>query len=141
VFTRVSYKADASVHGSEAQRAAVGFLSFFNSSQRLNWGAIWSRLAKSVLARIVGLTCVFALHLASAQTVKSWNGSISTDWYNATNWIPSGVPALNDTIYFTNGGTITCSAAVTVGGQFNWVGGTLTGSPITIATNGVMSLS
>ena len=133
----MSHKADESVTRSVPLGPLVGLLCLCVSRRPMSW----SKICSSLLSRIVGLTCIFACQLTLAQTVKSWNGSISTDWYNATNWIPSGVPALNDTIYFTNGGTIACSAPITVGGQFNWGGGTLTGSPITIATTGVMSLS
>jgi len=78
--------------------------------------------------------------LALAQTNRTWNGSVSSDWFNATNWIPVGVPASNDLVNFTNG-TITLTAPVTINGQFNWSGGTLSGSPLTIATNGLLTIS
>src|SRR5215468_9550722 len=87
------------------------------------------------------LVALFAtsIRTAQAQTTKTWNGSANTDWFNATNWIPAGVPATNDTVNF-NSGTITFTAPVTISGQFNWSGGTLDGNPLTVATNGVMNL-
>ncbi|HEV2391800.1 MAG TPA: Ig-like domain-containing protein [Verrucomicrobiae bacterium] len=74
-----------------------------------------------------------------AQTSRTWNGSVSTDWYNASNWTPAGVPAANDTVNF-NGGNINLSAPVTINGQFNWSGGTLSGNPLTIASIGTLNL-
>src|SRR6266851_4246728 len=70
----------------------------------------------------------------------TWTGTVSADWFNTNNWTPVGVPASGDTINF-NTGTINLTAPVTINGQFNWSGGTLSGSPLTIATNGVLSLS
>ena len=84
--------------------------------------------------------CLVALNLVSAQTNRIWNSSISSDWSNATNWTPVGVPASNDTINFSKG-TINFTGPVTINGQFNWSGGTLSGNPLTIASNGVMNVS
>src|SRR5208283_2759936 len=79
---------------------------------------------------------------AGAQTNRTWNGSISSDWFNATNWIPAGVPAPDDIVNFSNAnGTITLTAPVTISGQFNWSAGTLNGNPLTIASNGVMNIN
>ncbi|HWX19080.1 MAG TPA: hypothetical protein VN578_04135, partial [Candidatus Binatia bacterium] len=69
----------------------------------------------------------------------TWNGSVSPDWFNPTNWTPSVVPGPDDTLNFSSG-TINLSAPVTINGQFNWSGGTLSGSPMTITTNGLLSL-
>jgi len=79
----------------------------------------------------------------SAQTNRTWNGSVNTDWFNAANWTPAGVPAPNDVINFTNpSGTIDLTAPVTLNGQFNWSGGVLSGSnALTIASNGVMNIN
>ena len=89
-----------------------------------------------VLAWFVGSD--FAL----AQTNRTWNGSVSSDWFNATNWIPVGVPASNDIVNLTNASsTVTLTSPVTINGQFNWSGGTLSGSPLTIATNGLLTIS
>ena len=99
----------------------------------------WKRLLAAsmlVLAWFVGSD--FAL----AQTNRTWSGSVSSDWFNATNWIPVGVPASNDIVNLTNASsTVTLTAPVTINGQFNWSGGTLSGSPLTIATNGLLTIS
>ncbi len=76
----------------------------------------------------------------SAQTTRFWNGSINTDWFNPTNWIPTGVPAANDSITVSNG-MVNLTAPVTIAGQLNWTGGILSGSPLTIASNGMMSIN
>jgi hypothetical protein len=68
----------------------------------------------------------------------TWNGSAG-DWYNTNNWTPAGLPATNDTINF-NSGTINLSAPVLIAGQFNWNGGTISNTSLTIASNGVMVL-
>ena len=52
---------------------------------------------------------------------------------------PAGVPASGDTIVF-NGGAITLTAPFTCNGQFNWSGGTLSGNPLTIGSNGVLNI-
>src|SRR5208337_3808462 len=86
------------------------------------------------------LTFILSLGFASAQTNRTWTGSVSTDWFNPNNWSPTGVPATNDIINFTNG-TISLSAPVIVSGQFNWSGGALSGDALTIASNGIMNLT
>ena len=83
---------------------------------------------------------ILSVRTADAQVTKNWNGTVSTDWYNPTNWLPTGVPAANDIVNF-NSGTITLTAPVTVSGQFNWSGGTLVGKPLTVTTGGVMTLT
>ncbi len=50
------------------------------------------------------------------------------------------MPSPYDTIVF-NGGTITLTSTVTIHGQFNWSGGTLTGGALTVASDGVLNLS
>ncbi len=75
-----------------------------------------------------------------AQTSRTWNGSVNSDWFNPTNWIPTGVPATNDLITVSNG-TINLTAPVTIAGQLNWSGGTLSGNAMTIASNGVMNIN
>ncbi|MGA3268671.1 MAG: hypothetical protein ABSE16_17855 [Verrucomicrobiota bacterium] len=93
-------------------------------------------------ASVLVLAWFVGSDFAGAQTNRTWNGSISSDWFNATNWIPAGVPAPDDIVNFTNAnGTITLTAPVTINGQFNWSGGTLSGSPLTIATNGLLTIS
>ncbi len=98
---------------------------------------------KSQAAFHSGLVCIFLVlvaTVASGQTTKTWNGSNNSDWFNPTNWIPSGVPATNDNINFTNG-TINLTAPVTHNGQFNWASGTLSGNGLTIAPNGELTVS
>jgi hypothetical protein len=77
---------------------------------------------------------------AMAQTNRTWTGSVSSDWFNATNWSPAGVPASNDTVNVTNG-SVNLSAPVTCHGQFNWSGGILSGNSLTIASDGLMTIS
>ena len=90
----------------------------------------------------LGATIGFILILnpAAAQTVYTWNGSANSDWFNSANWTPNGVPAFNDIINFTNG-TINLSAPVTIGGQFNWSSGVLSGEGLTIASGAVMNIN
>ncbi|MGP8235550.1 MAG: hypothetical protein ACLQVW_09080, partial [Limisphaerales bacterium] len=64
---------------------------------------------------------------------------MSSDWFDPNNWSPVGVPGAVDTVNFATG-TINLTAAVTIGGQFNWSGGTLEGSPLTVGSNAVMNL-
>ncbi|PWU16966.1 MAG: hypothetical protein C5B50_12250, partial [Verrucomicrobia bacterium] len=80
------------------------------------------------------------LTVVAVPATKTWNGSVSSDWFNPNNWTPIGVPACGDTINFSSG-TINLSSPVTIGGQFNWTGGTLSGSPLTIATNAVLNIT
>ena len=70
----------------------------------------------------------------------TWNGSVSTDWFNPNNWTPVGVPGPNDTVNFASG-TINLTAPVTFSGQFNWSGGTLSGNPLTITSNAMVDVS
>ncbi len=64
------------------------------------------------------------------------------DWFSPANWSPAGVPdgQAGEVISFY-GGTINLSAPVTINGQFNWLGGALTGSPLTIATGGMLGIA
>src|SRR3974390_3503205 len=70
----------------------------------------------------------------------TWTGAASTDWFKTNNWTPSGIPGSNDTVNFSSG-TINFPAPVIFGGQFNWSGGTLSGSSLTLTTNGIMNIS
>jgi hypothetical protein len=91
-------------------------------------------------ALAAALACLGWVAVASAQNAKTWNGSVSSDWFDPNNWTPPGVPATNDIVNFSSG-TLNATAPVTIYGQFNWTGGTLTGIPMTIATNGSLSLN
>jgi hypothetical protein len=76
----------------------------------------------------------------SVTTNITWTGAVSSDWFNPTNWTPAAVPGPNYTMTFSSG-TINFSAPVTLDGQFNWSGGTLTGSPLTIGSNAVLNIN
>jgi hypothetical protein len=70
--------------------------------------------------------------------ILTWNGSTSTDWNNATNWLPQQVPATNDHVIF-NSGTLTAPT----NGVFaimDWTGGTISGS-LTVKSNAVLNIS
>jgi len=71
---------------------------------------------------------------------KTWNGSVSADWFNPANWTPPGAPAPNDEVTFRSG-TINLTAPVTISGQFNWFGGSLGGNALTIASNALVNLA
>ncbi len=71
-------------------------------------------------------------------TTLTWNGSTSTDWNNATNWLPQQVPTTNDTVVFNSG-----SLTAPTNGAFatmNWSGGNLYGA-LTVASNAVLNIS
>ena len=83
----------------------------------------WPELERLAGCEYAGAGVVRRFGLCRAQTNRTWNGSISSDWFNATNWIPAGVPAPDDIVNFTNAnGAITLTAPVTINGQFNWSG-------------------
>jgi hypothetical protein len=71
---------------------------------------------------------------------STWNGSISSDWFTADNWTPPGVPGAGATIIMTNG-TISLASPVTIGGEFDWSGGTLSGDAMIIASGGTMNIA
>ncbi len=77
--------------------------------------------------------------LAAEGATVTWNGSVSSDWFNPTNWTPDAIPASGDTVNISSG-FINLTAPATIDGQFNWSGGTLMGNPLTIATNGVLNI-
>jgi hypothetical protein len=87
-------------------------------------------------AGLVGLIGSGAL---PAQVVRTWTGSTSSDWFNASNWSPAGVPAGTDTVNVTNG-TVNLTAPVTSSGKFNWAGGTLQGNALTIGNGGLLTI-
>src|SRR5271170_4906634 len=98
------------------------------------------RLQRRVCASIRFLLFCLSILLnvlnCSASTF-TWNGSAGSDWFNSANWTPTGVPTATDTVNFTTG-TIDLLDPVTIGGTFNWSGGTLSGIGMTIASSGVM---
>lgn len=99
----------------------------------------WKVFRFRYLGIIAGLT--FIAPFASAQTTRIWNGTISSDWFNATNWLPTGVPAPNDIVNITNGGQINLTAPVTISNQLYWSSAFLIGSSLTIASNAVMTIN
>ncbi len=70
----------------------------------------------------------------------TWTGTVSSDWFNANNWAPSGVPSSTDTINLT-GGAIILTAPVAIGGVLNWSAGNLSGSPLLITSAGVLNIN
>ena len=97
-------------------------------------------LTGTILLPLLCLSVLLKVGCCSAATF-TWNGSVSTDWFNNTNWIPAGVPASTDTVNFSNGTTINFTSPVTRSGVFNWGAGTLSGSPLTVASGGVLNIS
>src|SRR6185503_9771143 len=93
------------------------------------------KLRLSILLASAISLAVGSLHAATF----TWNGSVSSDWFNGNNWTPVGPPATNDTIT-VNSGTINLSAPVLIAGQFNWNGGTISNTSLAIASNGVLVL-
>jgi hypothetical protein len=95
-------------------------------------------------------------NLAKADN-KTWTGSTSTDWFNAANWTPAGVPAAGDNVFISSG-TVVANAAVSLAGlslsggnltlagttsvtNFTWTGGVLQGAgPLSVAAAGTMSI-
>lgn len=98
---------------------------------------LWKVFRFRYLGIAAGLT--FTTTFVSAQTTRTWNGTTSSDWFNATNWLPTGVPAPDDIVNITSGGLITLTAPVTISNQFNWSAGFLIGTnAMTIASNATM---
>ncbi len=77
----------------------------------------------------------------SNSVVKLWTGAADNNWTNASNWSPAGMPATNDAISVFTTGTINLTSPVTINSTLNWSGGTLAGSSLTIASNGVLNLA
>ena len=67
----------------------------------------------------------------------TWNGSTSTDWNNATNWLPQQVPTAIDMVVF-NSGTLIASTN-TAFAVMNWTGGSLFGV-LTVASGATLYL-
>jgi hypothetical protein len=80
---------------------------------------------------------IFASHLEGSAATLTWTGTNSSDFYNATNWLPMAVPASEDTLNITNG-HVDISPAFTSSGSMNWSGGSLSGA---IIISNVMAMS
>src|ERR1039458_5562542 len=68
----------------------------------------------------------------------TWNGSISTDWNNPTNWTPQQVPTVSDHVVI-NSGSVTIPAEG-VFAIMDWTGGEVDGA-LTVASNGVLNVN
>ena len=86
----------------------------------------------------------------------TWNGSVSTDWHNPTNWTPQQVPTTTDIAIINsgtvvadtnaqffalhlNGGSLSGSVVVRSNSVMNWNSGTLLASgSLTVETNGAL---
>ena len=91
---------------------------------------------KNRWAFLVGLTAFY--HFNSLGVTHYWTGAVSADFYNATNWVPVGVPTASDTFWITNG-NVNASPPFATAGQANWSGGSIAG--LNIAVGGVVTLS
>lgn len=67
-------------------------------------------------------------------TNYTWNGTVSSDWFTAANWTPSGVPGALDSAVLANNGTIALSQNVAIAG-WTMNNGTLQGSGALTVTN------
>ena len=108
-----------------------GSLSSVALPQQVQWDNIYSPTAFIIVA----------LSANSTNNTYTWTGAASSDWFNPTNWSPSVVPtgSANQIINFTNG-LVNLSSPITINGELNWLGGTLTGNPITIGQTGSLNL-
>jgi hypothetical protein len=105
------------------------------------------------------VSAVFWLAIAPAWSEeKTWTGAASTDWFNADNWSPAGVPQGEDTVVVSsgnvnvqtpasvsvlrlNGGTLAGISTLTVT-NMQWTGGQMTGTGVTcIARSGQLVIS
>jgi len=111
--------------------SATGNFTDFNLPPQTQWQTVYDPTAFIIVA-------VSSQPITNAYT---WTGTVSSDWSNPNNWNPVGVPdgSLGQAITFSNG-TINVSTPITINGLFNWLGGALTGNPLTIATNGALSI-
>src|SRR5437867_2583180 len=64
---------------------------------------------------------------------KLWLGSVSSNWFDADNWQPPGVPAPEDSVTLTNG-TAQLSGDLTLA-ALNFSGGQIVSSNTIIITN------
>lgn len=105
-------------------------------------------------AVLAGLVWILANSCLAGAADKAFNGSLSTDWLEAANWTPAGIPAAADDVTIGSGktanlsdtttinkltlaGTLTGSGALTVTGLLTWTAGTMSGVGITNANAGL----
>ncbi len=58
----------------------------------------------SLIFLIQGIGMVIGLNHACAQVTYTWNGSVSSNWGNGSNWTPNGVPGSDDVVVLSNVG-------------------------------------
>ena len=97
------------------------------------------RAFATILLPLLCLSVLLKVGCCSAAT-STWNGSVSSDWFNPSNWTPAGVPASTNTINFASG-TINLTNSVAISGVFNWSGGTLSGDPFAITNGGLLNIN
>lgn len=89
-----------------------------------------------------GIFCigvVFTLVTITAlATDITWNGSVSDDWDNPTNWTPQTVPTSSDHVFLNDGYvTVPLDASFSV---MDWSGGTVSGV-LTVSSNAVLNMT
>lgn len=55
-----------------------------------------------------GHNCLVDSVVVTAHAYKTWNGSVSSDWFAAGNWTPSGVPGSDVSVVFDGTATQSC---------------------------------
>src|SRR5580765_3394804 len=70
---------------------------------------------KRHLVWIVSLALLVSLNSGARAATRAWTGSVSSDWFIAANWNPTGVPVPADTVTIPAGSSVDVSknAAVT----------------------------
>lgn len=131
------------------QQILTGFARIATASTPIDRSArLWqSRYAlKKKVARLaprILVICWILSAVCSYGVTRSWIGAVSSDWSNAKNWNPNGVPSLSDvvqvntpgTVILTNdavvsaltliNGTLNGGGALTIVEAMNWQGGTI----------------
>ena len=63
-------------------------------------------MRNTITARVViGSMLGLALFTSNAEAQKNWVGSTSNDWFDGTNWSPTGIPTQSSLVEINNGGT------------------------------------
>lgn len=78
----------------------------------------------------------FSLQTIQSQTSYTWNGSASTAWSNAANWIPSGIPGSSDNVTIVTGSNNCFLAGNTTINNLTLTSGTLNLNAATLTVNG-----
>jgi hypothetical protein len=110
---------------------------------------------KSFRFVVTFIAALFTLNIQTHAATLVWTNTAGGAWSTAANWSPNAVPAAGDLVFITNSGTYTVSfntsvnlASLTVGHtsatglqQLSNLGGTLTVTNVSSASNGVIHLS